>query len=166
MSEEIRYREVRHVSFWLWLILVPVVALFWYGAYSQLILGRTFGAKPASDGALLMLWVIAGVVLPILLGITTYRVQLNERHLSLAFFPFYHQKIPVQDIKSVEMLSVRPFMDYGGWGLKKYGDRTALMVKGRQAVQIRLHNKKLYVITIPTSRRLHDELQALMDGGA
>lgn len=45
----ITYKEVKRFSYWIWLIIAPISILMWVGAFTQIIMGKPFGSKPAND---------------------------------------------------------------------------------------------------------------------
>ncbi|HEX9653540.1 MAG TPA: DUF6141 family protein, partial [bacterium] len=107
---------------WILLIILAVAAIFWCGAFIQIIPGRPFGNSPATDRVLLVFWVICGILLPVLFFSMKLTAHVRSDGIYLRFFPidFKFQKISFSQLKSYEVRIYHPIREYGGWGIR-YG---------------------------------------------
>ena len=117
-----------------------------------------------SRAVLPLLW----VTLPILSGTlvwalgTRLRIRVDDRVLRVQLWPFSpSKKIPRGQIHSAHQRTVRPFEEFGGWGIKFNSGHTLYSLGGNNAVTLeyfyRGKNRKL---TITTERG--DELLAAL----
>ena len=156
------YVEIKHLSYWIWIILGPTTVLMWVGAYIQIIEGRPFGSKPANDVTLLILWFLFGVIVPLLFYIMKFKIELNHEKLNLEFSPLYKKQIAIKEIESLEAVSVSPLRDFGGWGIRINKGKTGIIVKGKNGVEVRLRNREIYVIVTPRSEELYQLLRLVV----
>lgn len=154
----ITYKEVKRFSYWIWLIIAPISILMWVGAFTQIIMGKPFGSKPANDITLLLLWVIFGIIFPAAFYSIKYKIELNSERLLIGLLPFYKKKIRLDEIGSCKVVSINPLLEFGGWGLRFNGQKVGLMVKGNKGIEIILKNKEIYVIASEKMEELYQQL--------
>jgi hypothetical protein len=138
---------------WLWVLLLAMsflaVVIFGKGMIQQLILGKPWGERPMSNGALL----IAGTAVILFVLLMTYLfyslkliTQVRDDGLYVQFFPFGKRKIEFDDIRSCEARTYNPIRDYGGWGIK-YGKKgKAYNVSGDRGVKLEFFEGKPLLI--------------------
>lgn len=117
------FREVQKMNQpWIWIVIAIPVAIFWYGAYQQLLLRKSFGNNPAPDWMLLLLFVAFGILLPLLFHSLKLVTEVREDGLYVRFYPihFSFKSFPFEKIQSHEVITYNPIRDYGGWGIR-YG---------------------------------------------
>lgn len=76
--------------------------------------------------------------------------DLDATGFSFRYLPFIWRRkfIPSQEIQSIEILDIRPFWDFGGWGLRwssKYGK--AYTTTGKTVIRLTLTNGKMLNFT-------------------
>ena len=76
--------------------------------------------------------------------------ELDATGFSFQYLPFIWRRkfIPSQEIQSIEILDIRPFWDFGGWGLRwssKYGK--AYTTTGKTVIRLTLTNGKMLNFT-------------------
>jgi len=86
---------------------------------------------------------IMGILCPLLFYICNLRTEVRADGLYFRFFPFQRSfhKISISDIKTYEVRTYRPIMEYGGWGIRyslRYGK--AYNVSGNLGIQLVLKN--------------------------
>ncbi len=133
-TETQRFRQ-----WWLWLVLLGIVALHLYGLYQQLYLGKPFGDNPASDKGLVAL---TGIFLLVLILFLLLRLdtKIDETGIHYRFFPF-QLKYRTRKWSVIEKAYVRqykPIWEYGGWGIRGLGRDRALNVSGNMGLQLEL----------------------------
>lgn len=86
------------------------------------------------------------ILLFFLLLTTHLKWSISREHLEYSFFPFIRKKqIPTSTITQLEVIKIKPLVDFGGWGIrysKKYG--RAYTTSGKYVLHIEYgENKKL-----------------------
>jgi hypothetical protein len=148
---------------WLWVPVVLLAGLSWYGFIQQVVYRKPFGTHPAPDSVLLVIWAVFGLGFPIFFlsfGLTT---ELREDGLQIRFSPFYRRFIGLQDIQSFAVKEYHPIKDYGGWGVKwssKHG--MAYNVSGNRGVQLELRDGKRVLIGSQKPELLAGALEGLL----
>ena len=118
------------------LIIYGAAALIWYSFIQQIIIGQPLGTNPGPDWLIWLLWILIGIGLPVLFHNMTLTVEVWDDHLAIRYFPFVNRKIPLSDIKRVEAKVYQPIREYGGWGIRGWGNRKAYNVSGNQGVEL------------------------------
>lgn len=101
--------------------LVCPVALFAYGLYQQLCLGRPWGDKPMSDTGLIVtaaFVTLIAVAVVLLVFITVLDVRVDRRAVHVHFRPFLSRTFPLHKIAEAYARIYRPIREYGGWGIR------------------------------------------------
>ncbi|CAM2902852.1 DUF6141 domain-containing protein [Paenibacillus sediminis] len=155
------YEEDRYLPIWILVLIAPITILMWAAVYIQLIEGKPFGAKPASDTVLIILWIIFGILLPSLFYFIKYRIRLNNEQLVLELIPFYKNKIRIADIQTINLITVRPLIDFGGWGLRFNGKKTGLIIEGKVGIEVKLKSNEIIVIASKRSEQLYKQLSLI-----
>lgn len=146
MTDPVLFRETQTFrKTWIWLILLPINAVFIYGIYQQLILGQPFGDKPGSDlGLLIGFFILAGVNL--LLYSIRLETSFTEDGIQYRFFPIESKlkTIAWNDINKAYVREYRPIVEYGGWGIRAgiFGKGKAYNVSGNMGLQLELKSGK------------------------
>ncbi len=151
MSEvsPVSFREVqRFGQAWVWVLVLMVTAVAWYGGYQQLILKKPFGNNPAPDS---LMWVILGVVgigFPLFFYYLRLVTEVRTDGLYYRFYPlhFRFHRLAFSDIAGCEAVTYRPIRDYGGWGIR-FGPRgKAFNVRGNRGVELVLNDQSRILI--------------------
>lgn len=136
-------------QWWLWLILLGINGIFFYGVYKQLIGEEQFGDNPMSNTGLLF---ATGITLLISFVIINCRLDtiIKEDGIYVRFFPFYF-KFKYYGWESLTKAFVRtysPISEYGGWGLRLglFGKGTAYNVSGNKGLQLEFSDGKKLLI--------------------
>jgi hypothetical protein len=159
-----RFREVQRMRSWWFLILTFLLAgLAWWGMVQQLILGEPWGNNPASDEAMLAIFVIMGIGLPLfLLNIRMTTVVSDS--LQIRFFPFSFRPrtIPPEEIVSHSVVRYRPLADYGGYGIRGLPSDRAYNVSGDRGVKLILRNGNAIMIGSQRAEELNMALDIML----
>ena len=134
-------------QWWLWLLLVPGVAVGWWFFVQQIVLGKPIGSEPAPDWAAWLTWGLCGVGLPLLMGSLRLVTRVDAAGLHVRFRPFLRRSIGFDEITSAASVAYRPIRQFGGWGLR-YGFKNgwAYNVSGNRGVQLVLADGKKLLI--------------------
>ena len=152
----------RFKQWWLWLILLAVNGLFFFGVFRQVIGGKQFGNQPMSNTGLLL---VAGFILLLTLFIISIRLDtlIKKDGIYVRFFPF-HLRFKHFAWDSLTKSYIRQYsaiVEYGGWGLRfgLFGKGKAYNVSGNKGLQLEFKdNKKLLIGT-----KKPNELKEVLD---
>jgi len=92
-------------------------------------------------------------------------ITVSSGHLKIGYFPFYRRTIAYSDIADLSVVSIQPFREFGGWGVKGLTrSRNGLLLGGNPARGIRIETRddRRYVVTF---QNLEPILQALAQQG-
>ncbi len=117
-------------------------------------------------------WIAVGVAIGLLLVIVFFTgaaLYADERRVAVALAPFWRRTIRWEDIESVRLRTVRPFEDFGGWGIKgSHRKRGVLISTGDdEAVEITTSDGRRYLVALgPLAAPAHGTLRRLRGAGA
>ncbi len=137
------YFEIQKFNKKLLLIISIVIAIMpLIGLFQQLVLGKPFGSKPATDTQLI---IITGALFLLILGVfkMTLKTTINNQGIYVRFFPFIYKFFPWAQIKSATVITY----NFVGWGIRlftKYG--TIYNTKGNKGLALTLNNGKQFLI--------------------
>lgn len=154
--EEQRFRQP-----WIWLVVLGVAVLQWWGWVQQILLGQPFGNNPAPDWMVWLFWALFGIGLPLFFVYLRLVVEVRDDGVWLRFVPLTKRAIPFEQIELVEAVDYKPLRQYGGWGVRGLGSNRAYNVSGSQGVRLRLRGGDIVVIG---SRRPQDLALAIDTG--
>jgi hypothetical protein len=101
------------------------------------------GASKPFWGVPLPLVVAAGLLLlgVVVIGVLRMTIEATPSQLRVWFgwVPIYRREIAVASLRRVEIVTYRPFLDHGGWGIRtsRDGDRI-LTARGTRGVRVEL----------------------------
>lgn len=145
------YREEQNFDWRVYVFVVASEVLVWLG----LIWFHQQPVQPAGGHrlGLVELSVVAGVglVLPALLvvGLLRMTTEVGPTDLRVWFgwIPTYRRVIPLGTIQRVEVVSYRPLIDYGGWGIRQGRDGIRVLnARGNRGVRIDLTDGTRFLI--------------------
>ena len=165
MKEEVLFEETqRFKQWWLWLILIGVSAVAFYGLFKQLIHGEPQGQQPMSDG-----WLIfsTAVIVSVLGFVMSMKLQtrITPQGIAVRFFPFHarFKMYPWAACKKVFVRQYNPIREYGGWGYRLgiFGHGMALNVSGDKGLQLEFTTGKRLLIGTCRPAEIEQILQQL-----
>ena len=165
MNNEILFSEQqRFTQKWLWVLLLIVYAVLFYGLIEQVFLGIPFGDRPMTNNKL----IISNFCL-ILIGLFILSMQLKteirEDGIYYQLFPFHFKmrKIAFDDIEKIYVRKYNPLMEYGGWGIRLglFGKGWAINISGNKGIQIEFKNKKKRKFLLGTQKP--EEVEAVLN---
>ena len=141
--ERAAYRERTWAPAWVWVLV--------WGACLAAVGATVYGAgrEPMSTMAL-VLTVGAVLLFPLLMSalFLCLDVEVRNDHLFIAFGPLHlvRKRIAYRDMESAEAVTYRPIREFGGWGIRPTGRKTAWTIRGNRAVRVVLRSgKQAYV---------------------
>jgi len=170
---DVRFQEVQRFRQWWLLALVyggsgAMIGLFLYGMFQQLVLGRTWGDKPMSDPALLIVgtgMVLFGALLIWLFARMRLTTQVRSDGLYIHFFPLHlrgPKKIPLEEAVKAAAVTYRPIRDYGGWGIRMARGSRAYNVSGDRGVRIDFADGRHLLIGSQRPEALAEAVRAII----
>lgn len=156
------YEKQRFTQWWIWLILLPLNAVFIFGIYRQVIGGVPFGDKPMSDTGLLM---ASGLMLLLTIAMANIKLETYVRNegLYVRFFPFHlkFRHFAWSHLVKIYVRTYSPVTEYGGWGLRLgiFGSGFAYNIRGDKGLQLQFPSGKKILI----GTQKPDELSRILD---
>ena len=127
-----------------WALVAVPVGFAWFAAVWQVALGNRFGSSPAPDWVLVLVWVLAGVLLPSWLVALRLVTRVDGSGVDVRFHPpLSGRRFPFEDIERCEQVRYLPIREFSGWGIR-WGRR------GDVAVEITL--RQGYRFTVGSQR--------------
>lgn len=165
-SSPVLFTEIqrfRHV--WLFVLVGLITVLAWTTAVIQIGLGRPVGNNPAPDTVVYVVVVLFGIGLPIMLVSARMRVTVTAEKVLVDYFPFMRRSFARRDIRSAEVTTFRPVMEYGGWGIRYNLDGIwAYIVNGNRGVLLTFSDGVRIIIGSRRPQELANSLRAMMSG--
>ena len=128
-------QSFRHPLLWLF---VGIVLLLAAGPQLWFMLGKNgvTGARIAALAVTLLIFLGVGS----LLYLSRAETAVGSLGLTYRFFPlqFSMRNLHWEDMHSIELVTINPLRDFGGWGLRYGGKGMALIVSGNRCVRIGL----------------------------
>lgn len=146
-------------QWWLWVLVIGVTLLIWYAFFQQIIMDHPFGQNPASNPLLIIFWLIFGISFPLFIYLLQLRVTVTAEEIVIHFYPIIKRTISKEQIKEIEVVSYRPIMEYGGWGIRGYKDNRAYTAAGKRGVRITLNDGNKILIGSQTPEKLEETLK-------
>ncbi|MBM3404295.1 MAG: hypothetical protein FJY10_05340 [Bacteroidetes bacterium] len=168
--------EQRFDQLWFRLIIlsawVPLIVIFGFGLYQQLVLKKPWGNHPISD-----LWLILSTLFVFLImsGATwlVFSIRLitevTDAGLMYRFPPLInrYKTLDRHSIASFETRQYNPVREYGGWGIRAGGGKRGIAynVKGKFGLQLHLHNGKKILFGTQRPDALKMAMERMMNSG-
>lgn len=147
MNEITLFREQqRFRQWWIWLLILGVAALQWWGFIQQIVFGQPWGNNPGPDWMMWLFWLLFGIGLPLFFVYLALIIEVTPQQVSLRFRPFARRNIPLAEIVSVEMRTYQALREFGGFGVRGSSENRAYNVSGRQGVQLVLRDGRRVLI--------------------
>jgi hypothetical protein len=162
-----RFEERQHFrERWLWLLILVVAGVAWWGFVQQIVLGVAFGSNPGPDWLVGTLWLLVGIGLPALFLFAHLRVTVTDEAVFIRYMPFTSRRIGLHEILGATAREDDALLEYGGWGIKgRSRVRRAYNVSASQGVELLLKDGRSVMIGSQRARELEratmDALDAL-----
>lgn len=150
--------EQKFTQWWLWLILIGVAIIPFYGIYKQNIKGEVFGNNPMSNtGSIISLIIPFGII--VLFWLFKLKTEIDTKQIRIIFFPLVSRTVEWSDVKSAQVLN---YGFVGGWGIRlftKYG--TVYNTKGNKGLAIELKNGKKFIVGTQKMDELSEVIESV-----
>ncbi len=79
---------------------------------------------------------LVAFILAILISVLSARqtTTVTAQSVEVRFGFFYRTSIPLSDLAQADAVAYRPIREYGGWGIRGFGKRRALNMRGDRGV--------------------------------
>lgn len=164
-------QQFRQPWLWVFLIMASAVAMGTELFYlMQLITEGNPESNPAIPlGAVIALGVglfLGNAALIAAFGFARMQTEVTNAGLFLRFIPFHFKvrKIVLDDVQSTEVVQIRPWAEYGGYGIRRGRLATAYIVSGDQGVKITYSNGCHVLVGTQHPNELKAALDAVIMG--
>jgi len=128
MAKVIFEERQRFNQWWLWLITIMVVGACVVSLFEKAEIELSDLIQPG---------IVSGIMLFTLFGVNL-KTRIDEHGIHVKMFPFHFSEVHYlwTDLNSVKVKKYSPLMDYGGWGVRGFGDDKAFNVRGSIGIKI------------------------------
>lgn len=138
MAKEIFEEKQRFNQWWIWLISLVVILASSKSLWTTEAVQLKDIISPMM-AVLIISFVMFGIVL---------KTRIDEKGVHIRMLPFHLSEVHYswEDIESIEATEYSPLFDYGGWGIRGFGDNRAFNISGNEGIRIKLKNGKTRMI--------------------
>jgi hypothetical protein len=164
------YREEQNFDWRVYGVMALAEGLLWSALLCMYATAPHPGGAGTQASAELAVGLLVGLVLPAVLvvGLLRMTTEVSPTGLRVWFgwIPTYRRVIPIGTIQKIEVVTYRPFADYGGWGIRLGRDGVRVLnARGDQGVRIDLVDGSKFLIGSQLPEELARALeQALLPG--
>ena len=135
----------------------------------QFIQGESFAPDALSNPALLTFGALVLLSNALILGFflfTQLQIEVSTAGLFLRFFPLQRKvrMVDLTGVEQVEQSEIRPFQDYGGFGIRRVGQSKAYIIHGQEGVKLHYDNGMHLLISSQRADELYEALKTLLQG--
>jgi len=151
-------------QWWLQLMFYSGIGLCIYVSVQQLLYKIPFGNNPAPDG-LLIFFILLYLIIFILFQSTRLITEIDDAEIRYRFYPFKTRFTTIlrYDIEKMEVITYRPIIDYGGWGVRFGRKGMAYNVSGNIGLLISRKNGKTILIGTQKPDEMKEKLEGKRD---
>jgi hypothetical protein len=161
----IDFAETQRFSrWWAWAAVIVFNILFLYAFVQQVIMGKPFGSKPATNMQLILAEFIPLFFLILLISIRL-KTSFNNEGISYRYYPFQFTTtfIAWHELSDAYMREYNSLYEYGGWGIRvgtaKTGNALNTSQSCKTGLQLKFKNGRLLLI----GTRRPEELKVIID---
>ncbi len=160
ITSEILYTETQRIKTWLWLLILAIISIGVYAAIKDLTI------KTITANSINMVVLIAiPLLLIVFLALLKLETQITQHGIYVKFFPFHFQFkfYSWHDILSIDVITYKPLMEYGGWGLRwsLKGNGKAYTMSGNNGLKLILRNNNQLLIGTTNATELKTIIDAI-----
>ena len=162
-EEEILFYEKQKFNPWIRVIIfISTCGIFVSGLFVQLVLQQPFGSKPLSNGGH-VLGLLFALLFSGFFESMKLETVITRQSVSVRFFPFIikWRVFRWDQMQQVSVRTYEPLFEYGGWGVKGFGDNLALNVAGNEGLQLVYENGKRLLIGTQKRSELEEVLRRI-----
>ena len=156
----------KFTQIWLWIMLIGVTGVSFYGKYQTLYLKQAFGNIEPTDSIFHIGDLIMGLMLLLFLT-ANLKTEIRKDGLYYKFFPFHFRfrHIDWANVKTMKLRQYSPIGEYLGWGIRfGFGPSgRAYNVKGNKGLQLVLKNGKRILFGTQQPDELQQAIEKLKE---
>lgn len=150
----------RFRQWWLYLVVLFPVVIAWAAFWQQIVRGEPFGRDPAADSTIWIVFLAAGVLLPLFFLSVRLRTEVHPGEVVVRFPPFPARRVDLDEVLDVRVVEYRPIVEYGGWGYRRtLKGGVAFILTGDRGVRLGLPEGRHLLI----GSQRPDELASAID---
>jgi hypothetical protein len=129
------------------IVLLLISGIFLFAFIQQVVFNHPFGRRPMSDKG-----IIAAVLFLAIFNLLFYSMKLvttiDEEAISVRFYPFhfFSKRFEWSQLSDVIIRQYNPMKEYGGWGLRGFGNKSAMTVSGTWLIEVVFVNNQSLLI--------------------
>lgn len=146
---------------------VPSMIMLIYALFQQMVMGQQVGNSPAPNSIMIAVFLGLCGLLWILFSLKL-EVWIDPQGIHYRFFPLILKSklLAKEEILRFEIRKYRPFLEYGGWGIRKgiankWG--RAYCVKGNTGLQLYLKNGKKVLFGTQRPQAIRDAMTEIIE---
>ncbi len=108
-------------------------------------------------------WSFLIVPLGLICNLLCQKTVVSDSDLTVtfgAFVPLYRRHFALPEITAAEAVTYAPIADYGGWGIRGWGQNTALNARGNRGVRLVLSDGRRVLVGSQRPQELAQALRA------
>lgn len=146
---------------WIWLIILGISGFFIAATVRQVAFANPVGTNPSPDTHLVIASALS-LALIALFGLMRLETRIMADGVYTRFFSFVpFKKRAWDDIQQLRIRRYRPILEYGGWGIRGWGDNRALNVSGNIGLRIRMVSGDRMLIGTKQPQAMNEALRQL-----
>ncbi len=150
------YEKQKFNQWWIWTMLLITILAIAYG----ILTGK---ADPTERYGLLISLTVVSII-SALLYFTSLETRIDERGITLRFFPFQrvYYYVKWEEIQTIQVRKYKAIREYGGWGIRfSFSGGKAYTIKGNEGLQLVLNSGKRFLIGTQKTAAMIAHLQTL-----
>lgn len=166
-----KFEEIqRFRTWWAWLAVIALNVLFSYAIVQQVILGKPFGSKPASDFILILTGILLLIFLFFLMSVKL-KTRITDNGIYYRYYPFQFKERSIEwhELKDAYIREYNSLHEYGGWGIRtgtpKTGKAINTSASSNKGLQLQFSNGKLLLIGTKRSAEIQQIIDTVMQAG-
>lgn len=163
-----RFREEQRFATWVLVGTLVTGSITWVGFVWQVILGHPFGSKPAPDWVLSLVFVLAGIGLPLLFARMRLVTEVTDELVRVRLVPLKTRVHRLEEIASCKATEYSPLGDYGGWGIRYGGKKVgwAYNARGNRGVALETRTGERLLIGSQRAEELAEAIRCAREARA
>ncbi len=130
-----------------WITLLSLTGLFCYAFIQQYFFHLPFGHKPMTNVGLVFAILFMCFII-ILFYNFKLSTKITDEAIIIKLYPFhlYSKRFEWPQLSEIIVREYNPLKEYGGWGLRGFGDKKSATVNGSWAIELVFHNGQSLLI--------------------
>ena len=147
-SQKILYQETQYYrQRWILLLLMTASALSWYSFLLQVVFGTPTSTTSLPDWVVFALFILFGIVVPVLIYYTRMTTQVTSRAILINFQPFTSRVVAVKDLAAAEPAEESELKQIGFWEISiGKGKRNIYNISGSKGIQLILETGDIILV--------------------